>query len=58
MIMTRRIVIPGGSGAVGQLLARYFHRRGDAVTVLSRRSLVTAWRTVQWDAATPRPVGI
>lgn len=53
--MTRRIVIPGGSGAAGQLLARHFHRRGDSVTVLSRRKLQTAWRTVQWNGATLGP---
>lgn len=53
--MTRRIVIPGGSGAVGQLLARHFHRCGDRVTVLSRRKLDTAWRTVQWNGATLGP---
>jgi uncharacterized protein (TIGR01777 family) len=47
--MNRRIVIPGGSGAVGQLLARHFHRSGDRVTVLSRRPLATAWRTAAWD---------
>src|SRR6185436_13474125 len=45
----RRIVIPGGSGAVGQVLARYFHRQGDQVTVLSRRPQATAWRTVMWN---------
>src|SRR3981081_1398716 len=32
-----RIVIPGGSGQVGQILARHFHTQGHAVTVLSRR---------------------
>jgi len=53
--MVRRIVIPGGSGAVGQLLARYFHRRGDKVVVLSRRAWNTAWRTVQWDGTTLGP---
>lgn len=31
-----KIVIPGGSGCVGRLLARNFHARGDQVTVLSR----------------------
>ena len=48
----RRIVIPGGSGAVGQVLARHFHRRGDRVTVLSRRPQKTAWKTNWWDGAT------
>ena len=45
----RRIVIPGGSGSVGQVLAKYFHRQGDQVTVLSRRPQATAWRTVVWN---------
>ncbi|MEP6963077.1 MAG: TIGR01777 family oxidoreductase [Acidobacteriota bacterium] len=47
----RRIVIAGGSGAVGTVLARYFHRLGDSVTVLSRRPQATAWKTVWWDGA-------
>ncbi len=51
----RHIVIPGGSGAVGQLLARYFHRQGDRVTVLSRRPQASAWTTVVWDGVTPGP---
>ena len=29
-----KIVIPGGSGQVGRVLARYFHAKGDEVTVL------------------------
>ena len=45
----RRIVIPGGSGTVGQMLARYVHRQGDDVVVLSRRPQPTAWRTVEWN---------
>jgi uncharacterized protein (TIGR01777 family) len=48
----RHIVIPGGSGAMGQMLARHFHRQGDRVTVLSRTPQVTAWRTLWWDGAT------
>jgi uncharacterized protein (TIGR01777 family) len=31
-----KIVIPGGSGQVGRILARHFEARGDAVTILSR----------------------
>ncbi len=31
-----KIVIPGGSGQVGQILARHFHANGHAVTVLTR----------------------
>src|SRR5262245_39987064 len=48
-----RIVIPGGSGQVGTVLARAFHRDGHDVVVLSRDpSASSPWRTVGWDAAT------
>lgn len=48
-----KIVIPGGSGQVGTLLARAFHRDGDQVVVLSRRPSAQPWRVVEWDGATP-----
>jgi hypothetical protein len=48
-----RIVIPGGSGHVGTLLARAFHARGDEVTVLSRNPRQAPWNVRAWDAATP-----
>jgi uncharacterized protein (TIGR01777 family) len=45
-----KIVIPGGSGQVGTILARAFHERGDDVVVLSRtQNSSTPWRTVKWD---------
>jgi uncharacterized protein (TIGR01777 family) len=47
-----RIVIPGGSGQVGEILARHFHAQGHAVTVLSRTPQSTSqrpWRVVAWD---------
>ena len=47
-----KIVIPGGSGQVGTVLARAFHRRGDEVVVLSRDPRPAPWRTVRWDAET------
>ena len=47
-----KIVIPGGSGQVGTVLARAFHKRGDEVVVLSRKPIKTAWRCVQWDGET------
>jgi uncharacterized protein (TIGR01777 family) len=48
-----KIVIPGGSGQVGTLLARSFHGRGDEVVVLSRTETNTLpWRTVKWDGET------
>ena len=49
---TLRIVIPGGSGQVGTVLARTFHRDGHEVTVLSRTPTSAPWRTVYWDART------
>jgi uncharacterized protein (TIGR01777 family) len=48
--MSMRIVIPGGSGQVGTLLARHFHGQGHQVTVLSRRPKPAPWRVVEWDA--------
>ena len=33
-----KVVIPGGSGQVGSILARAFHREGHEVSVLSRRT--------------------
>jgi uncharacterized protein (TIGR01777 family) len=48
-----RIVIPGGSGQIGRILARHFHAQGHAVTVLARHPAVVPWRTVLWDAQEP-----
>src|SRR2546422_6217409 len=47
-----KIVIPGGSGQVGTVLAREFHAQGHEVVVLSRRSLNAPLRTVAWDGET------
>jgi uncharacterized protein (TIGR01777 family) len=48
-----KILIPGGSGQVGSVLARAFHERGDEVVVLSRtQSDALPWRVVQWDGET------
>src|SRR5229473_8632236 len=47
-----KIVIPGGSGQVGTVLARSFHKRRDEVVVLSRRPHNAPWRTVAWDGET------
>ena len=49
-----RIVIPGGSGQVGNILARHFHASGHEVTVLSRAvAMAEPWRVIQWDGVTP-----
>ena len=52
-----RIVIPGGSGQVGRLLAGHFCAQGHAVTILTRRprSKDQPWREVAWDGATRGP---
>lgn len=48
-----KIVIPGGSGQVGTMLARHFHAAGHEVVVLSRSTPAkVAWRVVSWDAQT------
>jgi uncharacterized protein len=50
-----KIVIPGGSGQVGLVLARAFHADGHEVVVLSRRPLQAPWRTATWDGKTIGP---
>lgn len=43
-----KIVIPGGSGHVGTVLARAFHPQHDVV-VLSRTPTKAPWRVERWD---------
>src|SRR5688572_27217027 len=50
---TVKIVLAGGSGQIGAILARAFHRDGHEVVVLSRRPGYGPWRTTAWDGATP-----
>lgn len=51
---TRRIVIAGGSGFLGQVLARHFAARGREVVVLTRRAgAAGAVREVVWNGRTP-----
>jgi uncharacterized protein len=45
-----KIIIPGGTGQVGTLLARAFQRDGHEVVVLSRKPTSAPWRVVTWDA--------
>ena len=47
-----KIVLPGGSGQVGTILARAFVAGGHEVVVLSRTPRPASWRVVPWDAAT------
>ena len=44
-----KIVIPGGTGQVGTVLARAFHADGHDVVVLGRGSKQLPWRFEQWD---------
>ncbi len=50
-----RVVIPGGSGQVGTILARHFVRTGHEVCVLSRSPVTAPWRSVTWDGRTLGP---
>lgn len=53
-----KIVIPGGSGQVGQLLARHYRARGDEVVILGRTPTAGGdgpGRMVLWDARTLGP---
>lgn len=45
-----KIVIPGGSGQVGSIIARAFAADGHEVVILSRSPQSVEWRTVQWNA--------
>jgi NAD dependent epimerase/dehydratase family enzyme len=47
-----KLVLAGGSGHVGTLLARSFHGGGDEVVVLSRQPAGRPWRVVEWNART------
>ncbi|HRI67893.1 MAG TPA: DUF1731 domain-containing protein [Polyangium sp.] len=47
-----KIVLPGGSGQVGQVLARHFSNQGHDIVVLCRGDRVPSGRTVSWDGKT------
>ncbi|MEO6392688.1 MAG: TIGR01777 family oxidoreductase [Pyrinomonadaceae bacterium] len=47
-----KIVLPGGTGQIGSLLARSFQTDGHEVVVLSRDPKVEPWPTIAWDAET------
>ncbi|HXH69821.1 MAG TPA: TIGR01777 family oxidoreductase [Pyrinomonadaceae bacterium] len=47
-----KIIIPGGSGQVGTILARAFRADGHEVVIFSRKAEKSDWRIVQWDAET------
>ena len=47
-----KIVIPGGSGQVGMLLARIFNADGHDIVVLCRKPDKQNWKTIAWDGRT------
>ncbi|MGA9687523.1 MAG: TIGR01777 family oxidoreductase [Candidatus Sulfotelmatobacter sp.] len=47
-----RIVLAGGSGQIGTLLARHFHEQDHRVVVIARSPQTAPWRVVQWDGST------
>lgn len=50
-----KVVIPGGSGQVGSILAPALHSEGHEVVVLSRSPTPAPWRVVEWDGETLGP---
>jgi len=50
-----KVVIPGGSGQVGMILARSFSAAGHEVCILSRGAVTSPFRAVPWDAETIGP---
>lgn len=51
-----KVVIPGGSGHLGTLLARSFREGGHEVVVISRnRGVTRPWRWVGWDGRNSGP---
>lgn len=50
-----KVVIPGGSGQVGAILARAFTDDGHEVVVLSRNPGAAPWRVAGWDGRTIGP---
>lgn len=50
-----KVVIPGGSGQVGSVLARSLHQADYDVVVLSRQPNRSPWQTVPWDGESLGP---
>jgi uncharacterized protein (TIGR01777 family) len=46
-----QIVLAGGSGQMGTLLSRHFHRDGHQVVVIARSAPPAPWKTIPWDGA-------
>lgn len=52
MVSLVKVVIPGGSGHLGHVLARSLARDGHDVVILSRRPAASPYRVAEWDGAT------
>jgi uncharacterized protein len=50
-----KIIIAGGTGQVGTILARSFHQNRHNVVVLGRSLQDLPWRTVHWDGSSLGP---
>ena len=44
-----RVIIPGGAGHLGRIVAGHLHAKGNAVTVLARSGVVAPWPVVSWN---------
>jgi uncharacterized protein len=44
-----RVVLAGGTGLIGQLLARHFHEQGHRVTAIARHQVPSEWPIVIWN---------
>jgi len=47
-----KVILPGGTGQLGTILARALHGAGHQVVILNRRPAAAPWRTVSWDERT------
>ena len=43
------IVIPGGTGQIGRILARHFHGQGHTVKAIARHPAPAPWQTFVWN---------
>jgi uncharacterized protein len=50
-----KLVLAGGTGQLGTIVARALHSAGHEVVVLSRRPTPAPWRTAKWDARSVGP---
>jgi uncharacterized protein len=44
-----RVLVPGGAGHLGRIVAGHLHAKGIAVTVLSRGGAVAPWQVISWN---------